>query len=279
MKFARALWLFLWYGILAYLGLLYVQAFLLPTWRAARGVEGVLEVGRAVIGLLLVAAVFLLFHAAARAAGPLLRSFGEAPPPASEPGSGQAFPTPITVITGAWLLAAATLCVLGLFVTISPPAGLQRLLPGLLQDTPTSLADALISMFAAGVGSSITAWLGYLKHASQLRDFDAAYFPWYVGRILMGLLLGLVFYFLFKGGMLATVPGNGNDLLRDLNDWALAGFGALVGMFSKNAIEKLRELFDTLFRSRQSSLNEVLQELPAELREQVRSSLRDKEAS
>jgi hypothetical protein len=104
-------------------------------------------------------------------------------------------------------------------------------------------------MFAAGVGSIITTILAYLQHASQEKDFDRAYAPWYVARPLMGLLLGLVFYFVFRGGLLATVQTGVEG--KELNKWALAGLGALVGLFSKNAIEKLREVFDTLFRTKE----------------------------
>ena len=123
-------------------------------------------------------------------------------------------------------------------------------------------------LFAAGLGSSITTILGYLRHASVLQDFDAAYTPWYVARLLMGMLLGLIFYFVVKGGLLAVSAGAGGAQ-EPLNLWALAAIGALVGLFSKNAIEKLRELFNTLFKTQDEQYKELLERLPKDLRDQL----------
>ncbi len=45
-------------------------------------------------------------------------------------------------------------------------------------------------------------------------------------------------------------------------------------MFSKNAIEKLREIFNVLFKSEADLTDEVLKKLPDELRERVREKLK-----
>jgi hypothetical protein len=62
-----------------------------------------------------------------------------------------------------------------------------------------------------------------------------------------------------------------------LNEYALVGLGGLVGLFSKNALEKLREVFDIFFATRgqvaQQASTDLLNRLPAELRERVQPFL------
>jgi len=112
------------------------------------------------------------------------------------------------------------------------------------------LVEAFIAMTAAAVGSSVTTILGYLKHASENKDFKVEYIPWYIARPAMGMLLGLIFYFVVKGGLLVLLePQSKVDTIEELNPWGVAGLGALVGMFSKQAIEKLREVFNTMFKT------------------------------
>ena len=124
-------------------------------------------------------------------------------------------------------------------------------------------------MFAAGVGSSITTILGYLMHASVKKDFDSAYTPWYVARPVMGMLLGLVFYFVIKGGLFVLTVKSSTSGIEEMNLWSLSATGALVGLFSKDAIEKLRELFNTLFRTQDKMNRELMNRLPEGLKAQV----------
>jgi hypothetical protein len=56
--------------------------------------------------------------------------------------------------------------------------------------------------------------------------------------------LALVFYFVIRGGFLTTSGG-----AKDINPYGIAALAGLVGMFSKQATDKLSEVFSTLFRS------------------------------
>lgn len=56
--------------------------------------------------------------------------------------------------------------------------------------------------------------------------------------------LALVFYFVIRGGFLTTSGG-----AKDINPYGIAALAGLVGMFSKQATDKLGEVFGTLFRS------------------------------
>lgn len=56
--------------------------------------------------------------------------------------------------------------------------------------------------------------------------------------------LALVFYFVIRGGFLTTSGG-----AKDINPYGIAALAGLVGMFSKQATDKLSEVFGTLFRA------------------------------
>ncbi len=154
---------------------------------------------------------------------------------------GLGYPDGKTRIVGQSLILFVAVCVAGFFVAIIPAANQTSwwVLKGDIQ-------QAVLATLAAGIGSGIATIMAYLRHACERRDFRDDYVPWYVFRPLMGMLLGLVFYFILKGGLMATVQ---TQKPLELNHWAVAGVSALVGMFSKDAIEKLREVFRTLFQT------------------------------
>lgn len=66
----------------------------------------------------------------------------------------------------------------------------------------------------------------------------------YLLRPVIGMALALVFYFVVRGGFLSTNVG-----ATDINPYGIAALAGLVGMFSKQATDKLSEVFSTLFRS------------------------------
>jgi hypothetical protein len=260
-----------WYGLGVYLALTYVQGPLIRAWHTAVDFPGWLGFAKACLGLLILLAFFVLIHSAVRATAQQAL-----PSPPASPSAGEPFPSQVTVIVGFWLLVLAGVCVTGLFFTLAAsgqPEWLARWF-----GNNRDLSNAMVTAFGAGVGSAITTILGYLEHASEKKDFERAYAPWYVGRPLMGLLLGLVFYFLLRGGLLALAayPSTSTSP-ADLNAAALAGIGGLVGLFSKNAIEKLRELFNTLFSSTKSAEEAVLDRLPADLKKQIAPYVKDGE--
>jgi hypothetical protein len=58
--------------------------------------------------------------------------------------------------------------------------------------------------------------------------------------------LALIFYFVVRGGLLST-----GAAASDMSAFGVAAVAGLAGMFSKQATDKLRELFDNLFRTEQ----------------------------
>jgi hypothetical protein len=93
--------------------------------------------------------------------------------------------------------------------------------------------------------------LGAFVHgATSLADyignnnFNKSWTWFYLLRPGVGMALALVFYFVIRGGFLSTTGG-----AQDINPYGIAALAGLVGMFSKQATDKLSEVFGTLFRS------------------------------
>lgn len=73
---------------------------------------------------------------------------------------------------------------------------------------------------------------------------------WFILRTPIGIALALLFYVVLRGGlMVPSLPGGSIDTTHLLNPYGIAAISALAGMFSKQATDKLREIFDTLFRT------------------------------
>jgi len=93
--------------------------------------------------------------------------------------------------------------------------------------------------------------LGSFVHAAtSLADyigndnFNKSWTWFYLLRPAIGMALALVFYFVIRGGFLTTSGG-----AKDINPYGIAALACLVGMFSKQATDKLSEVFTTLFRA------------------------------
>jgi IPT/TIG domain len=109
----------------------------------------------------------------------------------------------------------------------------------------TSFDERLILLvIVAGILGS------FIHGATSLADYignDRFCRRWtwfYLLRPVIGMALALVFYFVIRGGFLTTNVG-----ATDINPYGIAALAGLVGMFSKQATDKLSEVFSTLFRS------------------------------
>ncbi len=98
----------------------------------------------------------------------------------------------------------------------------------------------------------ITGCLGSFVHiATSLTDFVgnhkfvASWTMWYIVRPLIGGGLALIVYLVIRGGLFT--PSAISD--GAFNIYGLLALSALTGMFSKQATDKLREVFDNIFRT------------------------------
>lgn len=261
MKNLRRLMFIFWYILC-----IYVVMALISVLGADLSTMDLLSMLTALFGLILLVLFFVIIHLVFR------NLITSAPTssyvPATYRTRGESFPSSATVWTGIWLMIVTAVSILALFWSLKTPPFLRTLLQNLIQVSEMT-REALVMMFAAAVGSLITTILGYLDHASYKGDFNRSFVPWYIGRPLMGMLLGLVFYFILKGGLWTVTP-TGKQPPSQLNLPGLAGIGALVGMFSKNAIEKLREFFQGIFRTEKDMAQKLVDSLPKDLQERVK---------
>jgi len=116
---------------------------------------------------------------------------------------------------------------------------------GLLEWTPTAETALLALVVLSGVlGSFIHAAVSFTDYVGN-RVLANSWIWWYLLRALVGSSLALLFYFVIRGGFL----GAGTSA-ADSNPYGIAAISGLVGLFSKQATDKLSEVFDTAFAVR-----------------------------
>lgn len=122
------------------------------------------------------------------------------------------------------------------------PAHEVALLWGLVDVSVTeSTALILVAALAGALGGFVHAATSFGSYAGN-RNFRVSWVWWYWLRLPIGAALALGFYFVLRGGLIAV------DGTTEVNPYGVAAFAFIVGLFSKQAIDKLEELFDTLFK-------------------------------
>lgn len=101
----------------------------------------------------------------------------------------------------------------------------------------------LLVICTGALGSYVHATTSFVSYVGNRRLlFSWAW--WYLLRPFIGMALALIFYFVIRGGLLATSAST-----EHISPFGIAAVAGLVGMFSKQATDKLRELFDNLFKT------------------------------
>lgn len=101
----------------------------------------------------------------------------------------------------------------------------------------------LIVLATGALGSYVHSATSFVSYVGN-RRLRLSWAWWYLLRPLIGLALALIFYFVIRGGLLSTTANP-----EELSVYGVAAVAGLVGMFSKQATDKLREVFDTMFRT------------------------------
>jgi len=119
-----------------------------------------------------------------------------------------------------------------------------RLLPGLPDVKIWKETRFLLLVAVSGaLGSYIhlaTSFADFLGNKRFVKSWDW----WYILRPFIGTALALMTYFAARGGLIAGTSGAEN-----LSPYGVAGIAGLTGMFSKQATDKLREVFENLFKT------------------------------
>ena len=124
-------------------------------------------------------------------------------------------------------------------------------------DISTETALLLIVVFSGAAGSCVHVARSLGDYIGN-RRLARSWIPWYALRLFWGPALALAFYFAVRGGFLS---GTTSD--EDVNPFGVAALAAFVGLFSKQAGNKLHQVFDALFQTDpkydDSSLGDSLQ--------------------
>lgn len=106
----------------------------------------------------------------------------------------------------------------------------------------------LLVLLAGAIGSYVHATASFVDYLGN-RTFISSWGWWYLLRPFIGMMLALIFYFVFRGGFVTAGTNQGGDIAASfINPFGVAALAGLVGMFSKVAADKLNEVFLTLFK-------------------------------
>lgn len=100
---------------------------------------------------------------------------------------------------------------------------------------------------AAAIGSFIAVATSFTTYLGNQRLYTR-WLWWYILRLPIGIALSVLFYLAVRGGFFTS-----NATGADVNPFGVAALGGLVGMFSKQAADKLQDIFGQLFNSTRDS--------------------------
>ena len=104
-------------------------------------------------------------------------------------------------------------------------------------------AYLLLVIIVSALGSYVHATTSFVTFVGN-RDLALSWMWWYLLRTFIGIALALLFYFALRGGFFAQQAS-----ATEVNPYGVAALAGLTGLFSKQATDKLKEIFDTLFRT------------------------------
>jgi hypothetical protein len=109
---------------------------------------------------------------------------------------------------------------------------------------PSPDALYLVAVILLGaIGASVAALTSFATFVGN-RTFIGSWKWWYVVRLPIGAALAVVFYLALRGGLLSVSTST-----NAISPYGIGAVAALAGMFSKQATDKLDEVFTTLFRT------------------------------
>ncbi|HKI02741.1 MAG TPA: IPT/TIG domain-containing protein [Thermoanaerobaculia bacterium] len=113
----------------------------------------------------------------------------------------------------------------------------------------------ILVLLAGALGSYIHAVQSFASYVGN-SSFKSSWTWWYILRMPMGAALALFIYFVVRGGLLAAGTAGPTGAANDLNIYGIMSFAGLAGLFSKQAADKLSEVFDTLFATKEDHKRE-----------------------
>ncbi len=162
-------------------------------------------------------------------------------------------PTKLWVEAFGMYLVILNLLLLYLLLRLWPGADTMKadhlpvtLIPGLLViDVWPEVRFLALVAVAGAFGSYIhlaTSFVDFAGNRQLMRSWEW----WYFLRPFIGSTLAVIVYFAIRGGLIAGASGAEN-----LSPYGVSGLAGLTGLFSKQATEKLKEIFENLFKSQE----------------------------
>ena len=96
-------------------------------------------------------------------------------------------------------------------------------------------------VITSALGSYIHTVTSFTLYAGN-RSLYPDWLAWYVLRPAISAALALIFYFALRAGLFSGATAD-----QTINPFGIAAISGMVGMFSKQATEKLSKIFDTIF--------------------------------
>ncbi len=110
------------------------------------------------------------------------------------------------------------------------------LVAGLSKDTH----ELVLIIICGGIGATIHALRSFTAHAAA-GSLTRRWVWWYFGRPFDAAVIALTFYLVLRGGVGGLKEGEAST------PYAFAAIAVLTGMFSDQAIAKLKDIFETVF--------------------------------
>lgn len=148
----------------------------------------------------------------------------------------------VQLCVGVWLVGLSLALVAALAWLWPPANGAASLtLPWGNLPLPIESRYLLLVLLAGALGSYVHLATSFVDFSGN-RRFVASWAWWYLLRTSVGACLALLVYCTVRGGL---VQGPGESL----NPYGIVSLAGMSGLFSRQATDKLRELFDNLFRT------------------------------
>lgn len=110
----------------------------------------------------------------------------------------------------------------------------------------------LIVVLSGALGSIIHVATSFATFVGN-KTFVDSWTWWYALRVPIGMSLALIVYFTMRGGAGLFPAGSGEGTPDHINLSGFAALAGLTGMFSRQATDKLKELFDALLQTQENA--------------------------
>ena len=113
--------------------------------------------------------------------------------------------------------------------------------------------DTILMVLLAGAAGSFIHSAGSFINFVGEKKLSITWMWWYVLRPFIGMGVALVFFIVFRAGLMAGTNA-------EVNPYGLISLSALAGMFSDRATIKLQEIFEALFKPNDQRKDKLIED-------------------